>query len=65
MRLITIDLHDLTTDPGRTQLVSRVTWTDKCTIDRAAQSLHMSTAEFTRMVLVQAARAIEENEDTQ
>jgi uncharacterized protein (DUF1778 family) len=57
-RDITISLGDLTARTGDIQVIYRVSTDDKDDIDKAADSLNMSTSQFLRMVTVQAARKV-------
>jgi uncharacterized protein (DUF1778 family) len=57
-RDITISLGELTAKTGEIQIIFRCTSDDKQDLDKAADSLNMSTAQFLRMVTVQAARKV-------
>lgn len=55
---IEVSLVDLTAKNGGTQTVFRCTMDDKEDIDKAAEKLYMSSAQFMRMVVIQAARKV-------
>ncbi len=55
---ITISLVDLTARNGESQLVFRCSKDNKNDLDKAAESMMMSTAQFVRMVVIQAARKV-------
>jgi len=55
---ITISTADLTARNGEKQLVFRCSEDDKKDLDAAANSLKMSTAQFVRMIVIQAARKV-------
>jgi hypothetical protein len=55
---ITISLGDLTASNGDAQTVFRCSQEDKADVDLAARRLHMSSAQFIRMIVIQAARKI-------
>ena len=55
---VTISLGDLTASNGEAQTVFRCSQTDKADVDLAAKRLHMSSAQFIRMVVIQCARKI-------
>lgn len=55
---INVSLIDLTARNGSVQNVFRCSRDDKADIDRAADSLKMSSAQFIRMVVIQAARKV-------
>lgn len=55
---IEISIVDLTARNGNASFVFRLTEEDKADIDAAADSLTMSTAQFIRMIVIQAARKI-------
>jgi uncharacterized protein (DUF1778 family) len=55
---IEVSLIDLTARNGGTQTVFRCSMDDKEDIDRAADKLCMSSAQFMRMVVIQAARKV-------
>lgn len=55
---IAISLGELTARGGQYQTVFRSTLEDKEDVDRAAQVLSMSSAQFIRMVVIQAARKV-------
>ena len=55
---ITLHLGDLTSKTGDTQTVFRMSAGDKEDLDKAADFLKMSSAQFIRMVVIQAARKI-------
>lgn len=57
-RQIAISLGELTARGGQFQTVFRSTWDDKEDVDKAARSLNMSSAQFIRMVVIQAARKV-------
>lgn len=57
-RDITISLGELTARTGEIQIIYRVSTDDKDDIDKAADSLNMSTSQFLRMVTIQAARKV-------
>lgn len=55
---ITISLGELTAMTGEIQVIFRVSHEDKRDLDFAADKLNMKTAQFLRMVAVQAARKV-------
>lgn len=55
---ITISIVDLTARNGDKQLVFRCSEDDKTDLDNAAEKLMMSTAQFVRMIVIQAARKV-------
>jgi uncharacterized protein (DUF1778 family) len=55
---IQVSLIDLTARNGTAQNVFRCSKDDKADIDLAAEKLHLSSAQFIRMVVVQAARKV-------
>ena len=55
---ISLSLIDLTARNGSVQNIFRCSKDDKADIDRAADSLKISSAQFCRMVVIQAARKI-------
>lgn len=55
---ITISLVDLTARNGPSQLVFRCSKDDKADLDAAAESMMLSTAQFVRMICIQAARKV-------
>jgi uncharacterized protein (DUF1778 family) len=55
---VTISLGELTARGGEYQTVFRSSWDDKQDVDKAANSLNMSSAQFIRMVVIQAARKV-------
>jgi uncharacterized protein (DUF1778 family) len=57
-RDITISLGELTARTGEIQIIFRCSSDDKQDLDKAADTLKMSTAQFLRMVSVQAARKV-------
>jgi uncharacterized protein (DUF1778 family) len=57
-RQITISLGDLTARGGQYQTVFRSSWDDKEDVEKAARTMNMSSAQFIRMVVIQAARKV-------
>jgi len=57
-RDITISLGELTAMTGDIQVIFRCSPDDKDDLDKAANYLNMSTAQFLRMVTLQAARKV-------
>jgi uncharacterized protein (DUF1778 family) len=55
---VTLDLGDLTALNGRSQIIFRVVESDKNDLEAAADRMKMSTAQFVRMVVIQAARKV-------
>lgn len=55
---IVVSLTDLTARNGPCQTVFRCGRDDKVDVDKAANSLHLSSAQFIRMVVIQAARKV-------
>jgi uncharacterized protein (DUF1778 family) len=55
---IKISLIDLTARNGAVQTVFRCSADDKSDVDQAARQLKLSSAQFIRMVVVQAARKV-------
>lgn len=55
---IEISIVDLTARNGNASLVFRLTEEDKADLDAAADFLTMSTAQFIRMIVIQAARKV-------
>jgi hypothetical protein len=55
---IEVSLIDLTARNGEVQTVFRCGEEDKSDIDKAARRLHMSSAQFMRMVVIQADRKV-------
>lgn len=55
---IEISIVDLTARNGAASLVFRCTEEDKADLDAAADLLTMSTAQFIRMIVIQAARKV-------
>jgi uncharacterized protein (DUF1778 family) len=55
---ITLHLGDLTARTGEVHTVFRCSREDKDDLDRAAHLLKMSSAQFIRMVVLQAARKV-------
>lgn len=55
---IEISIVDLTARNGSASLVFRCTEDDKADLDAAADMLTMSTAQFIRMIVIQAARKV-------
>lgn len=55
---IAISLGELTARGGQFQTVFRSTSEDKEDVEKAAQLLSMSSAQFIRMVVIQAARKV-------
>jgi len=55
---VQVSLIDLTARNGSVQNIFRCSKDDKADIDRAADSLMMSSAQFMRMVVIQAARKV-------
>ena len=55
---IVISLIDLTARSGTIQTVFRCSEDDKTDVDQAARHLKISSAQFIRMVVIQAARKV-------
>ena len=55
---IEVSLIDLTARNGDSQTVFRCSESDKADVDKAAKQLCMSSAQFIRMVVIQAARKV-------
>lgn len=55
---IQVSIVDLTARNGNASFVFRLTEADKADVDAAADSLNMSTAQFIRMIIIQAARKV-------
>jgi len=55
---VTLNLGDLTATTGEKQIVFRCSNDDKDDLDRAADILKMSSSQFIRMVVFQAARKV-------
>jgi hypothetical protein len=55
---VEVSLIDLTARNGESQTVFRCSTEDKVDVDKAARMLHMSSAQFIRMVVIQAARKV-------
>jgi len=55
---IEVSLIDLTARNGGSQTVFRCSMDDKDDVDKAARKLCMSSAQFIRMVVIQAARKV-------
>ena len=55
---VLLNLGDLTATTGERQIVFRCSTDDKDDLDRAAELLKMSSSQFIRMVVFQAARKV-------
>jgi uncharacterized protein (DUF1778 family) len=55
---VSISLGDLTARNGASQMIFRCDLDDKHDLDKAAEKLNMSTAQFIRMIAIQAARKV-------
>lgn len=55
---VVLNLGDLTATTGERQIVFRCSTDDKDDLDRAADLLKMSSSQFIRMVVFQAARKV-------
>jgi uncharacterized protein (DUF1778 family) len=55
---VSISLGDLTARNGGSQMIFRCTMDDKEDVDKAADKLNMSTAQFVRMIVIQTARKV-------
>jgi uncharacterized protein (DUF1778 family) len=55
---ITVSLVDLTARNGPHTCIFRCSEDDKNDLDKAAESMMLSTAQFVRMIVIQAARKV-------